>query len=133
MFKIRMELVEWSDKLTKRRMIRVGIVDTVEGLTLIGRKIGIDLDKQLEQGHTLWFDLGLSDFEERCGYTRCYCIRKDLDHAGIRLLLRRRILEMEIDIERLMKQGRRGRTGEYQRQVDTDEVETTSRTLIEVD
>ena len=119
--------------MTRKRTIQVGIVDTVEGLTLIGREIEIGLDKQLGQGHTLWFDLGLSDFEERYDYTRCCCIQRDLDHAGIRLLLRRRILETGIDIEQLMKQGKRGRTDEYQRQVDIEEVETTSRTLIGVD
>ena len=159
MFKIRMELVEWSDKLTKRRMIRVGIVDTVEGLTLIGREIEIGLDKRLEQGHTLWFDLGRFDFEELCGYTRYCCIRRDQDHEEIEHLLHmglflrgeldslhlrihivgqqgdveKRELEAVVDMERLMKLGKRVRMDECRRLVDIEEVEAVLQTSSEVD
>ena len=44
-----------------RKMIQVGLVDTVEVETLIAGEVGIGLGKRLEQGHTLWFDLGPFD------------------------------------------------------------------------
>ena len=71
-------------------MIRVGLVDVVEGQTLNEREtVQSDLGKQLGQGHTLWFDLDPSDFEDQYGYTRCCCIRRDQDHGEIKHLLRK--------------------------------------------
>ena len=69
-----------------RKMIQVGSV--VIETSIVG-EVGIGLDKRLEQGHTLWFDLGRFDFEELYGYTRYCCIRRDQDHEEIRHLLHR--------------------------------------------
>ena len=85
-----MLIVKSRGKLMMKKRIQVGLVDTVEGQTLI--EVGvvqIDLGKRLGQGHTLWFDLDSSGFEERCGYTRCCCIQRDQDHEGIKHLLHR--------------------------------------------
>ena len=70
-------------------MIRVGIAETVEKQTLTEEGVQNDLGTQLGQGHTLWFDLGRFDFEERYGYTRYCCIRRDQDHEGTKHLLHR--------------------------------------------
>ena len=71
------ELVALSDMLMRRRKIRVGFVEFVGGRTSIGEGVRIGLDKQLGQGHTLWFDLGRFDFGGQYGYTRYRCIRRE--------------------------------------------------------
>ena len=85
--KFELLLVELTGTLTKRRTIRVGIVEIVAGRTLIEEGVQIDLDRQLGQGHTLWFDLGPSDFEWRCGYTRCCYIQRDQGREGTKHLV----------------------------------------------
>ena len=44
-----------------RRKIQVEIAGVVEVETSIEGEVEIDLGKRLEQGHTLWFDLGPFD------------------------------------------------------------------------
>ena len=87
--KFELLLVELTGTLTKRRTIRVGIVEIVAGRTLIEEGVQIDLDRQLGQGHTLWFDLGPSDFEGRYDYTMYCCRRRDQGHEETEHLLRK--------------------------------------------
>ena len=70
-----------------RKTIQVEIADVVEIETSIEGEVENDSEMRLGQGHTLWFDLEPFDFEWPYGYTRCDCIRRDLDHEEIGLLL----------------------------------------------